>query len=195
MTRLRTDRLLVIDLELTCWPGDPPPGHVAEIVEIGIVEVDTSTLEITRSGRYLVRPYRSEVSAFCIDLTGLTTADLRTARPFAEVANTIRKDFGTQSKTWCAWGTDNDAIDRDCEATGAQNPFSASYINLGHLWGLMTGTRHRVALEDALSAARIELVGRLHSALDDATNTARLWIELSRSVRPLMAPAPPPVAP
>jgi inhibitor of KinA sporulation pathway (predicted exonuclease) len=28
-------RILVIDLEATCWQGDPPPGETSEIIEIG----------------------------------------------------------------------------------------------------------------------------------------------------------------
>ena len=195
MTRFRTDRLLVVDLELTCWSGEPPVGMSPEIIEIGIVEIDTAALEIARSARYLVRPYRSEVSDFCADFTGLTAVELRSARPFKEVSNTIRKAFGTQSKTWFGWGADNEAVARECEANGAQNPFSSSYVNFGHLWSLMTGVDHRIALEDAMKMVGSDPVGRLHSALADATNTARLWIELSRSVRPLIEPAPLTIAP
>ncbi|HEV7367563.1 exonuclease domain-containing protein [Arenibaculum sp.] len=102
----RTDRLLVVDLELTCWdaPG-PPPGEQADIIEIGIAEIDNETLEIARAGRYLVRPARSAVSPFCTGLTGIAPEELkRSARPFPEVRNAIVSDWAPRHKTWTAWG-------------------------------------------------------------------------------------------
>jgi hypothetical protein len=39
---------LYIDLELSCWAGAPPRGMRQEIIEIGVVELDLATLEITR---------------------------------------------------------------------------------------------------------------------------------------------------
>jgi inhibitor of KinA sporulation pathway (predicted exonuclease) len=34
------DLLNVIDVEATCWAGEPPPGQVSEIIEIGLAVVD-----------------------------------------------------------------------------------------------------------------------------------------------------------
>ena len=34
----KLDKILVIDLEATCWAGDPPPGQDREIIEIRIPE-------------------------------------------------------------------------------------------------------------------------------------------------------------
>ncbi|MFE2626194.1 DNA polymerase III, partial [Streptomyces caelestis] len=32
--------LNVVDVEATCWEGQPPPGQVSEIIEIGLTVVD-----------------------------------------------------------------------------------------------------------------------------------------------------------
>ena len=32
----KLDRILVVDVEATCWEGDPPPGQISEIIEIGL---------------------------------------------------------------------------------------------------------------------------------------------------------------
>ena len=28
----KLDRILVVDVEATCWEGDPPPGQISEIL-------------------------------------------------------------------------------------------------------------------------------------------------------------------
>ena len=39
------DKIIVIDLEATCWEGDPPPGQESEIIEIGLCILDVATGE------------------------------------------------------------------------------------------------------------------------------------------------------
>jgi inhibitor of KinA sporulation pathway (predicted exonuclease) len=61
-------RLLnVIDVEATCWAGNPPPGQVNEIIEIGLTVFDTIAGVRVNRRRILVRPRHSSVSAFCAD--------------------------------------------------------------------------------------------------------------------------------
>jgi inhibitor of KinA sporulation pathway (predicted exonuclease) len=71
--------LNVIDVEATCWEGQPPPGAVSEIIEIGLAVVDLDARERVARHRILVRPARSRLSAFCTGLTGLTQAEADTA--------------------------------------------------------------------------------------------------------------------
>jgi len=52
--RYRTDRMLFIDLELTT-DEPPPPGWKSEIIQLGVAELDTDTLEVGRTAAYLVR--------------------------------------------------------------------------------------------------------------------------------------------
>ena len=42
-----TNKIIIIDLEATCWEGIPPKGEVSEIIEIGICLLDTLTGEIS----------------------------------------------------------------------------------------------------------------------------------------------------
>jgi len=39
----KLDKLIVIDIEATCWEGDPPEGQAAEIIEIGVCVLDVTT--------------------------------------------------------------------------------------------------------------------------------------------------------
>ena len=37
------DQILVIDLEATCWEGEPPEGQEHETIEMGICILDVAT--------------------------------------------------------------------------------------------------------------------------------------------------------
>ena len=66
------DLLNVIDVEATCWDGPTPPGQTNEIIEVGICVLNIRTLERVERRHIMVRPERSEISAFCAELTGIT---------------------------------------------------------------------------------------------------------------------------
>ena len=55
--------LNVVDVEATCWEGDPPAGQRNEIIEIGIVALNLETLECTDKRSIMVRPEYSEIRA------------------------------------------------------------------------------------------------------------------------------------
>ena len=59
----KLDRILVVDVESTCWEGNPPPGQMSEIIEIGLCVVDVAALERVERRSILVRPACSTVSA------------------------------------------------------------------------------------------------------------------------------------
>lgn len=194
---VRRDRILFVDVEMTCWDGPPPLGESPEIIEFGLAEVDVSTLEVTRSVSLLVRPARSRVSAYCEALTGISEKSLRAkGRPLREVVATMRKNWGTGSKAWMAWGSDRRAVDRDCAAVDVDTPFSASFHDLGLQFGLMLGSSGGIGLEDAIGLLGVERHGNAHSGEGDAVTTAIAWIAMAREARARLAPAaalPPPI--
>ena len=71
----RYNRMLFVDVEMTCWEGEPPPGERAELIAIGIVDLRTGDLAIRREKLFLVCPQASTISPFCSTLTGITPRD------------------------------------------------------------------------------------------------------------------------
>ncbi len=69
-----TDKILIIDLEASCWDGPVPEGQVNEIIEISACMLDTATGAISQRKGLLVQPERSAISAFCTQLTTTTQA-------------------------------------------------------------------------------------------------------------------------
>jgi inhibitor of KinA sporulation pathway (predicted exonuclease) len=193
---VRRDRLLFVDLELTCWEnGIAPAGQSSEIIEIGIVEVDAPSLSITRTASFLVKPTRSEVSGFCTALTGITSTMLRSqGRPFAETCRLLERKWGTGGKAWMSWGPDRRAVDAACEIEGVASPFSQSFHDLGTLFSLAAGRKRGIGQTEAMEAFGLTRTGRIHSGEADAIALAELWMAAAAAARLVLEP-PEPVAP
>ncbi|MEU3655726.1 3'-5' exonuclease [Streptomyces sp. NPDC032161] len=185
------DLLNVIDVEATCWDGQPPPGAVSEIIEIGLTVVDLRAADgvfpartesrargrIARH-RILVRPARSTVSAFCTELTGLTAAEVGTGVSFAEACRLLASEHGAGIRPWASWGDyDRNQFIRQCRATGTRYPFGRHHTNAKLPFTAAHGLRKRPGMAQALRIAGLPLEGRHHSGADDAWNIAALILD------------------
>lgn len=181
MRALKTSQALCIDLELTCWDGDPPPGMRPEIIEIGIVELDMQRREIVREAEYLVTPVMSEISEYCTELTGITPEEVaQKGRPLGEVMRSLANQFGPKHKSLISWGRDWSGIERDCVSKGVENPFPAeNQLNVGQLASLAAGADRRLGLNESLLAAGLDPGATRHRGLVDARNTGRLVFVLA----------------
>ncbi|WP_326660202.1 3'-5' exonuclease [Streptomyces sp. NBC_00385] len=173
-------RLNVIDIEATCWDGQPPPGAVSEIIEIGLTVVDLHARERLARHRVLVRPARSSVSAFCTELTGLTQAEVDTGLPFADACRLLAAEHRAGARAWASWGDyDRDQFIRQCRATGTPYPFGRRHTNAKIPFTTAHGLRKRPGMAQALRIAGLPLEGRHHSGADDAWNIAALILDVT----------------
>ncbi|WP_240192793.1 3'-5' exonuclease [Glycomyces sp. YM15] len=172
--------LNVVDVEATCWQGEPPPGAVSEIIEIGLAVVDLDRRERLAKHRILVRPRRSRVSAFCTELTGLTQEEVDTGVDFAEACRLLMDEHRSDSRPWASWGDyDRRQFERQCKATGARYPFGSRHRNAKLRFTEARGLRRRPGMAAALDIAGLPLEGRHHSGADDAWNIAALVLDLA----------------
>jgi inhibitor of KinA sporulation pathway (predicted exonuclease) len=175
------NRLLFVDVELTCWEDAAPEGEIAELIAIGIVDLKTDTLEFRREKLFYVRPQLSTISPFCSTLTGITPKEAESAPPLPEVVRTIRKTFGQSD--WCAWGRDDELIREGCERTGAELPFPGSFHDLAAQMRTLLGLTYRLGLDEALQRFGLDWEGAPHNPLADAKNLARLFATLAKRLR------------
>ncbi|WP_053718692.1 3'-5' exonuclease [Saccharothrix sp. NRRL B-16348] len=172
--------LNVVDVEATCWEGEPPPGQVSEIIEIGLTEVDLASGERVGRHRVLVRPARSTVSAFCTGLTGLTQAEVETGVDFAEACRLLAVEHRAGVRPWASWGDyDRKQFARQCRATGVTYPFGRRHWNAKLVFTQAHDLRKRPGMAQALTIAGLPLEGRHHSGEDDAWNIAALVLHLA----------------
>ena len=175
------NRMLFVDVELTCWEGPAPEGELSEVIAFGIVDLKTDDLAIRREKMYLVRPQVSVISPFCSTLTGITPKEAESAPHLPEVVRTIRKTFG--QRDWCAWGRDDALIRESCERAGAEVPFLGGFHDLAAQVRNLLGLTYRLGLDEALERFGLDWEGPPHDALADARNLARLFMAIAQRLR------------
>ncbi len=184
MSRIRLDRMVVFDVEETCWDDIPPEGETAEIIQIGVVEVLLGEMpSIGRTSSHYVRPQWSQISPFCTALTGISAKQAGSGHPLHEVMASLSTKFGTVGKTWAAWGRDDLSIARDIIRAGRNPPAFGEFLNLGTLWGMFSGSRTPPGLQRALRDCGLQFEGTPHRALDDAFNTACVVLAMATDIR------------
>lgn len=169
----KLDKVLVIDVEATCWEGDPPEGQVSEIIEIGLCVLDVATGEREAPRAIMVQPQRSTLSEFCIQLTTITPEMLADGMHFTEACNLLREEYQSYQRTWASYG-DYDRLQfvKQCEVWGIPYPFGRSHINVKNLLALQLGLKKEVGLQRGTSLLGLTFEGTIHRGVDDAWNIA-----------------------
>lgn len=194
------DKILVIDLELTCYEDNKfPEKEVPDIIEIGIAEIDIRKKEIIRRKQFYVKPERSTISAYCTSLTGITPQIIRKQGiDFKEACRLLIQKFGSTNKAWAGFGDDILSFKSQVEymlyeqlkeyIQNSKNPeqteqniwyndpTSYSYIDISLL--AKSRTWDSLSLDKTMEKMGLQFIGRKHSAYDDAYNTARVLLEL-----------------
>nr|WP_245839026.1 hypothetical protein [Nocardia donostiensis] len=91
------------------------------MIEIGLTVVDLDACERVAKHRFLVRPARSTVSAFCTELTGLTQAEVDTGIGFAEACRLLATEHQAGLRPWASWATTIATSSSDSAPTPAPN--------------------------------------------------------------------------
>ncbi|TCR60876.1 3'-5' exonuclease [Bosea sp. BK604] len=170
----------IVDVEATCWDGAPPDGQVNEIIEIGICVLDAESGAIGPAHSLMVRPVLSEVSPFCVELTGIGAGEAASGGGFAEACARLTDEFDAANRLWLSWGDyDRKQFMRDCENKRVTYPFGPDHINGKALHARLTQPRSKqMGMARALEAYGMQLEGRHHRGGDDARNIARIVAQL-----------------
>jgi len=180
---VRRDKLVIVDLEATCWENNPPTGQVPEIIEIGICTLDLKTLRREDGRSILVRPEKSHVSLYCTNLTTLTEAVLyEEGMRFSEACEIIRGLYLTRDRAWASWGNyDRTLFKEECRDRRVPYPFSSRHLNAKRLFAeLELRSRKGIGMASALERTGMSLEGTHHRGEDDAWNIAELIAYLVR---------------
>jgi len=168
-----TENILVLDLEATCWEGNPPPGEISEVIEIGICLLDTRNGAVSHSEALLVQPERSRVSAFCTQLTTITPELLAHEGMSFEAA--CKRLQHLQQHTWASYGAyDLRMMHTQCARMQCSYPLSAQHINVKELLAERMSLKKKPGMKAALDLLGIPLQGTHHRGVDDARNIAAI---------------------
>ena len=175
----------VVDVESTCWKGNPPPGEKSEIIEIGLCELDSRDLTIGGKRSVLCQPIDSIISPFCTQLTTLTDDKLRVEGvPFGAACTLIRTFHKTRDRIWASFGDyDRRMFAECCARYDVVYPFGPRHLNVKTLASLAFGWRHEFGMEEVLRRLGLPLVGIHHRGGDDAANIAVILREILLTMR------------
>jgi inhibitor of KinA sporulation pathway (predicted exonuclease) len=173
---IKKDKLLIVDLEATCWRGRPPKGMYQEIIEIGIVCLDLNTGEISDEKGIITIPTKSKISWFCTELTTIDE-DLikKEGIHFNKACEILLKDYDSKNRIWASWDDfDKKQFSKDCKHKNVDYPFSDNHINLKPLFSQFTNDGKQYGVKSALAYLELNFEGCPHRGVDDAYNTARI---------------------
>ena len=182
----KLDKILVVDVEATCWQGAPPEGQDHEIIEVGICVLDVGTGEVVPGSKrsILVKPIKSKVSEYCTRLTSLTQEQIDAGIPLAEACEILKREYLSEQRVWASWGDyDRKQFWRECRLKNIAYPFGDSHINVKNLFALSQGLSEELDLELAIEKLNLKFEGREHRAHDDAFNIARVLSILFLKIR------------
>ena len=184
------DKLLVFDLELTCWEnhytdenGDqkidknPPEGMFNEIIQFGYALVDMKTRKIIEKGSWLIKPTKSEISEFCTKLTGISQKMIDEDGISFEKFRKIISKKGWKYIPSTSWGYGDIIQFREhCEVRNLESPLSKSHFCCKTLFGTWTGRTKGFGVKNSLKRLNLEFEGEQHDAMWDAVNTAKVLL-------------------
>ncbi|WP_394773515.1 exonuclease domain-containing protein [Flavobacterium sp.] len=171
-----TDKIIIIDLEATCWQSTIPEGQENEIIEIGLAVLNAQTGEITQNQGILIKPQRSSVSPFCTELTTITQDLLdKNGISFEKAIEKLVDEYQPDLYTWVSYGQyDINMIKKQCKSFGIQYPMGDQHINVKTLVAEKLNLQKPTGMNGALHLLNIPLEGTHHRGIDDAKNIAKI---------------------
>ncbi len=160
--------------------GRPPKG-VQEIIEIGAVKVNPVG-EILSRFSYFVKPWVNPVlSGFCKKLTSIKQEEVNRASKFPKVVEEFKDwiDIYDEDYQLCSWGKfDVQLLKNDCALHKLDDEWLDHNINLKAQYVDIKGHVKYTGLKNTLKREGFEFTGRHHRAINDAENTAKIFIKL-----------------
>ena len=185
MPRRCLDQIVVVDIEATCWEGEPPQGQESEIIEVGVCLLDVQSGEQMGRESILVRPEHSEVSPFCTQLTSITPDQVARGMRFEDACSVLITRFKAKERVWASYGDyDRRMFEQLCGRLSVKYPFSAGHINVKTHLAAAYGLAHETGMRHALHLLKLPLEGTHHRAVDDAWNIAAILSRLLLAARP-----------
>ena len=178
---------IVVDLEMNPIRHNPEARRISklETIEIGAVMLDDNYREVSSFRTYVKPEYNTGIAPNITQLTGITNEMVENAPKFAEAFRMFT--------LWClgtsedveiyAWSSsDYDQVFREIIlkdypiSPDEEVLLNTEWIDFQKEFDGHMGFEHQIALSLAREMAGIDFTGRQHDALDDARNTAELFV-------------------
>ena len=172
-----TKKIIVIDLEATCWEEDTPAQRrKSEIIEIGVCILDSLSGEITKKKGILVQPEFSTISPFCTQLTTITPKMIEEEGILLDDAcDILVREYNSEEFTWASYGNfDLNFLQEQCRKKRIYYPMTNNHINVKVALSRKLNMHKGMGMDKALKYLKIPMEGTHHRGVDDAYNTAKI---------------------
>jgi inhibitor of KinA sporulation pathway (predicted exonuclease) len=180
MSRTKYDKMVIVDLEATCWDKEPPKDQFMEVIEIGVALLDLKTFDIEVLPEMFVRPTHSTISDFCTNLTSITSEMVANAPTLEERLRELRPIF--KNRVWASWGDyDRNQLQREADKKGFKLTVGRTHVNLKSEFARYQRLDKECGLDAALGLFNMQFMpppgvakGTAHRGNHDAYNIARI---------------------
>ncbi|MCM3135283.1 exonuclease domain-containing protein [Paenibacillus polysaccharolyticus] len=172
---------IIYDLEFTVSRN---ARYSSEIIDIGAVKVSEnpdSGLTVIDTFHTYVRPSnKSVLSTDTVQFTGITQKDIDAAPLFPAALSQFIDWMGSEPYYMCSWGPDDrNKLISHCRTHQLDVAWITNHNDLQQQWSRAMhkeGKFRQLGLAQALELCGIEFDGTQHRALDDAINTAKVFM-------------------
>ncbi|MGF6356415.1 inhibitor of KinA sporulation pathway (predicted exonuclease) [Paenibacillus sp. 4624] len=172
---------IIYDLEFTVSRNT---RYSSEIIDIGAVKVSQNPdtgLTVTDTFHTYVRPSnKSVLSTDTVQFTGITQKDIDAAPLFPAALSQFIDWMGNEPYYMCSWGPDDrNKLISHCRTHQLDVAWITNHNDLQQQWSRAMhkeGKFRQLGLAQALELCGIEFDGTQHRALDDAINTAKVFM-------------------
>ncbi|MCM3337979.1 exonuclease domain-containing protein [Paenibacillus sp. MER TA 81-3] len=177
---------IIYDLEMTV---KRKKGEFAEIIEIGAVKVaeEEGSTVIVDTFQSFVKPVLSpKLTTDTVKFTGITQDDVNHADHLQDALDQFVAWIDTDDYALCSWGPDDKAqFLKECRQKRIPMHWLRNHNNLQKQVSLAMKRENnqQVGLKAALEALEVPFVGKHHRALDDAYNTALIYIRMKEHIQ------------
>jgi inhibitor of KinA sporulation pathway (predicted exonuclease) len=169
---------IIYDLEATCWNGYESTKQ-QEIIEIGALRINAYGEVIDEFNRFVRPALHPQLSAYCVQLTGINQAQVDRAHPFPHVIEDFKNWIDVYENHYflMSWGAkDVEFLKQDCALHKLSPGWILRYHDLKEQYHSIKNSKYKTGLSKTLENEGFQFSGVHHRALDDAKNLARLFI-------------------
>ncbi|WP_165763885.1 3'-5' exonuclease [Halalkalibacter urbisdiaboli] len=156
-------------------------GQLSEIVEIGACKIDLETKQIIDQIQIYISPKRG-ISKSTRKFIKMNDDDVKNALTFhtgiERFVQWLNDDYYL-----CAWGKDDKFhLLNQCLRNRMNVDWLRNYNDIQKPISNLLKAEHQLGLKNALQTVGIEATGKAHRGIDDAINTAKLFLHFQQDI-------------
>lgn len=177
---------IIYDLEMTV---NRKKGTFAEIIEIGAIKVDEQNGNhiIVDTFQSFVKPtFSPTLTEDTIQFTGITQENIAHALTLQYALDRFMTWINSDHYALCSWGPDDKCqLVKECGQKSISLHWLHHHNNLQQQVSrvLKREKNQQIGLKAALELVGVPFIGHQHCALDDAYNTALVYIHMHKHIK------------